>query len=263
MKRTAAFLLLLVLAAGCTPYRATHNLAYGPGARQTFDYYEPRLDVAGNPRPTLLVAHGGGYVGGDKAWADTVAEKYCPLGYVVVAINYTLADGTSGNAWPAQLNDAKAALAFLQGPGAGWMRIKDPVAGFGVSAGAHLMAALHLQGDLPFAVCAAGPYDFVNVPSPQLDDSLRALLGLSPGDPIPAAGRVVLSPVSWAVPGADMLLIHAKNDPLIPYEMASRMEETLQMAGAKVKLVTIDSSSHGSVWSDAIWATWRWLRARQ
>lgn len=264
MSRAAVLFLLLIAVAGCTPYRATHNLAYGPGAQQTFDFYEPRVNVAGTPRPALLVVHGGGYVGGDKEWADNVAKKYCPLGFVVMAINYTLADGTAARAWPHQLDDAKAALAYLQGPSGSWMGVRQPVAGLGVSAGAHLVAALHLQGDLPFAVCAAGPYDFASVPNPTtaLDDALRALLGLAPGAMIPPASLEAISPVSWVTPGADMLLIHAKHDPVVPYEHASRMEETLQMAGAKAKLITIGSDSHGSVWSDAVWETWRWLRAR-
>jgi acetyl esterase/lipase len=264
MKLTAALLLLLLIAPGCTPYRVTHNLAYGPGARQTFDFYEPRVNLEGSPRPVLLVAHGGGYVGGDKAWAESVAEKYCLWGYAIMAINYTLADGSpGGTTWPRQLDDARAALAYLQGSDADWMNIRQPVAGLGVSAGAHLIAALHLQGSLPFAVCVSGPYDFINVSSPQLDESLRALLGLAPGEHIPDADRENLSPVSWVVPPADMLLIHDKRDPLTVYEHASRMEETIQMTGGQVKLLTIDSSSHGSVWSDATWATRRWLRARQ
>jgi len=211
----------------------------------------------------LLVAHGGGYVGGDKSWAKSVAKKYCLLGYAIMAINYTLADGSASAAWPRQLADAKAALAYLQGPDASWMRIKQPVAGLGVSAGAHLVAALHLQGDLPFAVCAAGPYALADVQTPQLDGSIRALLGLATDAPIPMAGRVLLSPNSWAVPGADMLLIHARGDPVAVYEHATRFEETLQMAGAQVKLVTIESDSHGSVWSDAVWTTQRWLAERQ
>lgn len=253
-------LALLLTLAGCTPYRVQHDLAYGPGARQTYDYYEPKVDVAGNPRPALLVIHGGGYVNGDKAWAEKVAEKFCPWGYVVVAINYTLApDGT----WPVQLDDAKAALTHLRSPATGWMHIRRPIAGFGVSAGAHLVAALHLQGDLSFAVGASGPWDFVNISNPQLDGTLRALLGLPDGVPIPFTVREDLSPVSWVAPAADMLLIHARRDPLTVYEHAQRFEAALQGVGAEVKLVTVDSSSHGSAWKDAVWATRRWLRARQ
>ena len=263
MNRIAAALLALLLITGCTPYRVTHNLPYGPGANQIFDCYEPLVNLDGNPRPALLVVHGGGYIGGDKDWADSVADKYCPFGYVIMAINYTLADGTAGNAWPHQLDDAKAALAYLQGPSAGWMKIRQPIAGLGVSAGAHLVAALHLQGDLPFAVCVSGPYDFVNVPMHPLDDVLRALLGISPGDPIPPQARADISPVSWVVPGADVLMIHATYDLITPYEHATRFEAALQGVGAKSELITVDSDSHGSVWSDAVWATRDWLRARQ
>ena len=123
MTRLSVMLVLTVLAVGCTPYRVTKDLAYGPGARQTFDFYEPLVDLAGSPRPVLLVAHGGAYIGGDKSWADSVAEKFCPWGYALMAINYTLAvEGSSATTWPRQLDDAKAALAYLQGPSAAYGR---------------------------------------------------------------------------------------------------------------------------------------------
>lgn len=260
--RTPIVLLILLLLAGCTPYRVTHQLPYGPGARQTYDFYEPRVDVAGTPRPVLLAIHGGGYVSGDKSWAEDVAERFCGWGYVVVAINYTLAGGPGG-VWPVQLNDAQAALDHIRSPGSSWMRIREPVVGFGVSAGAHLAAALHILRDLPFAIGASGPWDFLAASNAQLDEPLRALLGLPAGAPISDAARADMSPVSWVTPHTNMLLIHAKRDPLTRYEHATRMEESIQMAGGKVELVTIDSDSHGGAWKDATGAMRRWLRARQ
>ncbi len=251
-------LLSLLLLVSCAPYRVRHDLAYGTGARQTYDYYEPRVDVAGSPRPVLLVVHGGGYVSGDKAWAEAVAERFCPAGYVVVAINYTLADGIPGSTWPAQLRDAQVALEYVRT--AGWMRVRRPVVGFGVSAGAHLVAALHLQGDLPRAVLASGPWDFVNASSAQLDGTLRALLGLWSTSPIPPQDRAALSPVNWAHPSGDVLLIHARRDPLTVYQHATSFRAALVAAGARVELVTINSSSHGSAWKDAVLRTLGWLK---
>ena len=258
--RNALFLFAgLVLLSGCTPYRVTHNLRYGLGDRQTYDLYEPRVNLAGDPRPAILAIHGGGYVGGDKVWAKKVAERFCPWGYVVMGINYTLApNGT----WPRQLIDAKAALTHIRDQ-ATRLRIRFPIAGLGTSAGAHLVAALHLQGDLPFAIGASGPWDMVNVTNPQLDAAMRALLGLAPGDALTPAQRALISPISWVHPGGDMLLIHAKRDPLTAYEHATRMEAALQGVGAKVKLVTVDSSSHGNVWNDATFTIRLWLQARQ
>jgi acetyl esterase/lipase len=248
----------IALLTSCTPYRSTHNLAYGPGANQTYDFYEPRVDVAGSPRPALLVIHGGGYVSGDKSWAEKVAEKFCPWGYVVVGINYTLApEGT----WPMQLDEAQIALNHMRS--SPWMDIKEPIAGFGVSAGAHLAAALHLMGDLPIAVGASGPWDFIHCSTPQLDEPLRLLLGLAPGAPIPPGLRAMMSPVTWVKPSADMLLIHAKHDPLIPFQNAINFEAALRAVGAKVVLLPIDSDSHSAAWNDAIWTTLRWLRDKQ
>jgi len=251
-------LFILAMLSGCTPYRATHNLAYGPDARQTYDFYEPRVDVAGTPRPALLVIHGGGYVSGDKSWAEKVAEKFCPWGYVVLGINYTL---SPGGIWPAQLDDAQTALNHMRA--SPWMNIREPIAGFGVSAGAHLVAALHLVRDLPLAIGASGPYDLINYSNEQLDDSLRALLGLPPNAPITPAQRAILSPVSWATSNGNMLLIHAKYDPLTIFAHALSFESALKIVGAKVDLIKIDSDSHSASWDDNTGVIRRWLRENQ
>jgi acetyl esterase/lipase len=262
MRYFITLLLVTLLLAGCTPYHATRNLPYGPDANQIYDFYEPRCDVAGDPRPALLVVHGGGYTGGDKSWGEDVAEDFCPLGYVVVSINYTLANNTPANAWPQQLTDATAALDYMLDNAAA-MKIKPEIAGLGVSAGAHLVAALHLQEDLPLAICAAGPYDFENVTDPGTDDVLCALLGRPPGSPITPAEKALLSPVNWVTPSADVMLIHAKYDPIASYSHSTLFKAALEGVGAAVERVTLDNNSHGGVWKDAIIDMLRWLRSKQ
>jgi acetyl esterase/lipase len=239
-------------------YKSRHNLPYGPGASQTYDFYEPVVDIAGSPRPALLVIHGGGYVAGDKSWAEKVARKFCPWGYVVVGINYTLAPT---GLWPTQLDDAQAALNHMRT--SPWMNIREPIAGFGVSAGAHLTSALHLQRDLPLAIGASGPWDMINASNEQQDISLRLLLGLPEGAPLSPADRAMISPVTWVKPDADMLLVHATGDPLIPYQNAINFKAALQGVGAKVILVTINSDSHSAAWNDATLTMFRWLKEKQ
>lgn len=253
-------ILLILLLSGCAqspPYKVQYNLTYGPGSSQTYDFYDPKSNTDG-PRPALLVIHGGGYVGGDKAWAKKVANEFCPRGYVVVAINYTLApEGT----WPLQLDEAQAALNHMRT--SPWMNIREPIAGFGVSAGAHLVAALHLQRDLPLAIGASGPWDLENVSNAALDASIRALLGLPPDIPLTPGDRAVLSATRWVNPKGDMLLIHAKKDTLTVFLHAINFESALRSAGASVLLLAIDDDSHGSAWKYGIWEMDQWLKAKQ
>lgn len=258
MKR-ACFALLLVLTS-CAPYTVREHVPYGPGAQRTYDLYEPVADVQGERRPALLVFHGGGYVGGDKRWGESVARKLCALGWVVASANYSLAPGSL---WSSQLADAQACLDHLRAR-RGELRIKGPWIALGSSAGAHLAMALHLRGDLAAAVGVSGPYDLEHATNQSLDASLRALLGIEPQDPIPLRDRRALSPVNWARPGADVLLVHGKRDPLTTFEHALRMEAAVQAQPAsRVKLVAVDSSSHGSVWSDALPEIVLWLLERQ
>lgn len=87
------------------------TLAYGPaGLAQTVDVFGP-LDRT-QPRPAVLFVHGGGWEIGDSTeWAARAIELVRSRGWVAVSVNYRL---TPTAAWPAQLDDAAAALRLLQ-----------------------------------------------------------------------------------------------------------------------------------------------------
>ena len=57
----------------------------------SFDFYEPANDTQIN-RPLIVLAHGGGFVSGDKSDLETTASFLAKAGYVVAAINYRLLD---------------------------------------------------------------------------------------------------------------------------------------------------------------------------
>lgn len=116
------------------------TLAYGPSpVEQTVDVYAAP-DAGTDPRPTVLLLHGGAWAIGDSTeWAPQAVELVQTRGWTAVSLNYTR---TPTAPWPAALTDVQAALALLRerAPELGI----DPtrIGALGDSAGGHLAALL-------------------------------------------------------------------------------------------------------------------------
>lgn len=232
-----------------------------PGYRpQIVDVYVP---ASPGPHPLVLYIHGGGWVGGHtrhsgafgdfpKALAALAAE-----GFTVASLEYRLAGEAR---FPAQLQDANAALRFLRSH-AGQYRI-DParVGVWGGSAGGHLTALAALAcrntaldpaaGQDPCVQAAVtwyGVYDF------------RRLAGSADGGP--AGGRLLgcegpcpedrlraVSPVTYVKPGAPaFLLIHGEQDKTVPVEQSRIGEAALKAVGAEVRSIYIPGVDHSFI----------------
>lgn len=133
---TSAYTALLA-AATVTPPATDLDIAYRYASfSQRLDVYRP---VGDGPHPVVVYLHGGGWVAGDKATPADVGmvASIVAHGYAVVSVNYRLATEA---VFPAQLDDVRAALAWVRerGPEHGLDAARVGV--FGVSAGAHLAA---------------------------------------------------------------------------------------------------------------------------
>lgn len=116
------------------------TLAYGPaGLQQSVDVFTPARPRL-LPRPTVLLVHGGSWQMGDSTeWAPEAVELVQSRGWTAVTVNYRLAPDSP---WPAQRDDAFAALALLRDR-AGDLGIDvDRMGAIGDSAGGHLAALL-------------------------------------------------------------------------------------------------------------------------
>lgn len=116
------------------------TLAYGPvGLEQTVDVFTPARGPL-PPRPTVLLVHGGSWQIGDSTeWADEAVELVQRRGWTAVSLNYRLAPGAP---WPAQLQDADAALRLLRERATELGIDPDRIGAIGDSAGGHLAALL-------------------------------------------------------------------------------------------------------------------------
>jgi len=115
------------------------DLAYASAsAAQKLDLYLP---AGTGPFPLVIMIHGGGFMMGDKADGAglTGADQLLAAGYAVASINYRL----SGEAkYPAQIQDAKAAVRFLRANAGQYQLNPDRFGAWGASAGGNLAALL-------------------------------------------------------------------------------------------------------------------------
>jgi acetyl esterase/lipase len=238
-----------------------------PGLRPLeLDLYLPAGATA--PVPAVVFLHGGGWRVGSRhsagpayaGWSPSPFERLAQAKIAVASADYRL----SGEAqWPAQLHDAKAAVRWLRARADETGIDATRIAAWGESAGGHLAALLGLTGpDLDGEVGITGPSSAViavaawYAPSdlatiardigtdPMAEDSREALLV---GAPLPTVPDRVTqaSPLSYARASAPpFLLLHGRDDHLIPCSQSERLREALAQAGNSVEFETYPGSDH-------------------
>jgi acetyl esterase/lipase len=243
-----------------------------PGVRPLeLDLYLPA--ETSTPVPATVFLHGGGWRLGSRhsagpAFAGADPSPFVRLarrGIAVASVDYRL----SGEArWPAQLHDAKAAVRWLR-LRAGELGLDgDRIAAWGDSAGGHLAALLGLTGtgaagaDLEGEVGVLGPPSAVSAvvawyPPTDLP-ALAGDLGADPwaadsreaqlvGAPLPAVPELAAqaSPASHVRPDAPpFLLLHGRNDHLVPCAQSERFRRLLATAGTEVEFDVYDGADH-------------------
>lgn len=129
------------------------DLAYATTSEtQKLDLYIPATGKG--PFPLVMMVHGGGFMMGDKAdgMGLTGVDQLLAAGYAVASINYRL---SSEATYPAQINDAKAAVRFLRANATKYNLNSNKFGAWGASAGGNLVSLLgttcgvkELEGDL-------------------------------------------------------------------------------------------------------------------
>lgn len=123
------------------------DLEYGPhGALNTLDVMRGAGSGA-SPQPVLLHIHGGGLMFGRKNFeALPLLHHLARRGWIIVTINYRLSPAAK---WPAHIEDAKRALAWIREHIAEWGGDPGFVAVTGGSAGGLLSGLLALTANEP------------------------------------------------------------------------------------------------------------------
>ena len=189
----------------------------------------------GDRANAILLFHGGGWSEGTPAWAFPTARRFADSGLVAVSIQYRL---SSGDLTPIDaLDDACAAFAWIRSR-AEEFGLTALVAGYGVSAGGHLVAATATLG-CPDS--GAGP-DALLLWSPALDlvdDGWFARLLQGRG------AAADLSPARHVGPlTPPTSIVHGEKDTLTPLAGVRRYCAALSALGRRCELHVYPGVGH-------------------
>ena len=245
---------LLLIAAGAITWAQSIRLpdhadvvfARTPQRELTLDMYIP----AGASHPPLLVyIHGGGWKGGNPK-----KVPFLPLleeGYALASIRYRFSQEAP---FPAQIEDVKAALAWLREHAESYGVDASRIGVIGGSAGAHLamlvgVTADEKTGPLRAVVSYFGPADFLLRAQTQPKSTNAAgstvfdLLGGTPAEKEDLARQA--SPAFHVEPHAPpLLLFHGTKDWVVLLDQSQRMVEAYKEAGRPAMLHVKQGAGH-------------------
>jgi acetyl esterase/lipase len=256
--------LALAAAASAGTFTTFEGLEYAnPGTRLLLDLRVP--DGAG-PHPVIVYLHSGAWISGDRFGGP--ARRQATRGYAVASIDYRLAPQ---HIWPAQVEDAKAAVRWLRANAARFHLDPNRIGIFGTSAGGHIGSVLGTSGGIAsleglelgnpqfssrvnVVVDLYGPTDLLRLEADKLPciplDGNASFMppSLLMGCPIQQCKEKTRTadPMSYVTPDdPKFLIMHGMLDCLVPYTQSVSLHRKLEEAGVQSSLVLIPTGDHG------------------
>jgi acetyl esterase/lipase len=152
------------------------DIPYAEGRRHSLDIYAP---IRQGAAPVVVFIYGGGWKDGDKSTYRFVAAALASCGFLTVVPDYRLFPDVR---FPVFLQDNAAAVAWTKANIAGYGGDPHRIFLMGHSAGAYNVAMLTLDRqflaadgldpdrDVAGTIGLAGPYDFLPLHDPELED---------------------------------------------------------------------------------------------
>ena len=220
------------------------------GPREQLNVYIPPGPVPAGGRPVIVAIHGGGWRRFSKtSYGNRIASAFVPRGYVVVAPNYALS-APGRPSWPTNLDDVRAAVAWVRSNAAGLGIDPNRVAAMGESAGGNLAellgtdpgpstpGAVSTRVNAVIAFSAPSDLPLLYARSPGAGLAAAQFLGGSPRQ-LPAE-YAAASPIDHVAPGdPPMLLVHGIEDTLVPVGQSRLMARALAAAGVPHSLILV------------------------
>lgn len=227
------------------------------GETLTLDLYLPSMRKG--PHPAVVFVHGGGFVSGHSRMmgaATNFPEHLAALaarGFVVASIQYRLAPKAY---FPAQVRDAKAAIAWLRDHAADYNVAPSRVAIWGSSAGGTIAATVGTTCGVEMfepegaartkgKTCVQAVADWfgpITMDSPLIT---AAYLGCAT-HPDCDTRRHVASPASYVrheMP--PFLVLHGDSDELVPIDQSRQFAKLLKTAQVDTTLTIVAGAKHG------------------
>ena len=232
----------------------TRDVSYAPGPRHTLDIYAPQQERSA---PVVVFIYGGGWVDGDKSEYRFVAAALAARGYLTVVPDYRLFPDVR---FPEFLRDNAAAVAWTKanidryGGDPRWIFL------MGHSAGAYNVAMLTLDKqwlaadgvdpdtDIAGMIGLAGPYDFLPLHDPQLEDIFS-----------PASDLRLTQPITFARAGAPpMFLAAGTSDQTVLPRNTGHLADAVRDDGGRVEERIYPGVNHTKI-IGAMAGLLRWL----
>lgn len=243
------------------------DVAYLPPERhEKLDLYLPQNRAAAVRSPAVLIIHGGGWSGGDKAAGRefNIGTNLAKAGYVCASVNYMMQEGQR---WPTNLYDCKNAVRFLRKNADKYQIDVDHIGVIGGSAGGHLALMVGYTTDIP-ELEPKSPY-------PGISDRVSAVVDLygptdlatrrktdTDGKPIGDAltsssplfaGTYAEHPDLWKLASPvthvnakspPTLILHGTKDTTVDRDQSTELESKLKAAGVEHQLMFVEGAGH-------------------
>lgn len=224
------------------------------------DLFLPDLPSS-TARPAVIYVHGGGWSGGERAYARAWAGFLTALGYPVISIDYRRFPPATGLKAP---GDVKCGIAWVKAHAADYGIDPDQLVLFGESAGGHLATLVAYAADdarIPSSCDARdtsvkavisfyGPSDLA-AHAGHRAGSRRVLEGFT-GVPLDGHPELyaLLSPLTHVGPGAPpTLLVHGGADTVVPVRASEVLASRLAQAGVPHQFFTVPGAEHAfDIW---------------
>ena len=217
--------------------------------RHTLDLYQP----AAKGWPVIIFVHGGNWDSGDKNYRAGGADVYANIGRFyamrgigVAVINYRLQPAV---AWPAQVEDVHAAVAWVQANIQQHGGRPDRVFVMGHSAGAHLASMVALttadSGIRGVIAVSGAALDLADEQTYQLGADREYYRQRFQGRDSSEDWKRRASPARFANPKAPpFLILYATGETKALQRQSQVLHDALSRSGASSRLVPVPGESH-------------------
>lgn len=228
--------------------KVVKDIAYREGDSKAWrlDLAMP-VEQADEPRPALVIVHGGGWRGGSKEVDvyQKMTTDYAKKGYVTINVEYRL---TGEAPFPACIEDVKCAVRWLRAHAGKYHVDPDRIGAYGHSAGAHLALMLAM---VPESAGLEGDGGW--------DDYSSRVNAAAAGSPPTELGRdAPMAKTEWWPIGyisADhppLFLIQGGRDPIVRPELTEDFVDKMKAAGADIEYLKIESDGHGVAYAESL-----------
>lgn len=234
LRRSVVAAVLLWFSPALAEVKTTFDVKFGPLPDQKLDLCAPSQPI--EPKPAVLLIHGGGWVEGDKAAMRGLCSLFAHSGIVAATVGYRLANlENPSTRWPAQINDVSLAFKWVHDHASELGIDPARICSYGESAGGHLSVWLAIKEKrLACAIDGFGPANLSSL-GPKFTKALDALLGKQRTE---VDERSASPPFFLSRKLPPILIVQGNQDDLVLPEQSQQLYEAARQKNMSVKLIT-------------------------